>query len=240
LYDSYFSNILITSDHGFIYQNQPLDESEFAYQDVEGEEIYYRTRRFIIGNGLNSNKSMKDFKFSELGLTGDFQVMIPKSINRLRLQGSGSRYVHGGAALQEVIIPVIKINKIRAADVGIVEVDIITSSSSIISSGQISVVFFQTEPVSPKLQARHIRAGIYTQDNMLISDSHYLDFDLASPNPREREVRVRFILSRKADDVNNQTVYLKMEESVASTSHYREYRSMDYQLRRSFNTDFDL
>ena len=36
LYDSYFSNILITSDHGFIYQNQPLDESEFAIKDAEG------------------------------------------------------------------------------------------------------------------------------------------------------------------------------------------------------------
>ena len=81
--------VIITSDHGFIYQNQPLDESEFSIKDAEGEEIYFRNRRFVIGKGLKSSKSMKSFKASELGLSGDFQVMIPKSINRLRQQGSG-------------------------------------------------------------------------------------------------------------------------------------------------------
>ena len=59
-------------------------------------------------------------------------------------------------------------------------------------------------------------------------------------NPREREVRVRFVMSRKADDVNNQTVYLKLEEPVSGTSHYKEYKSHSYQLRRSFTSDFDL
>lgn len=45
-------------------------------------------------------------------------MQIPKSINRLRLKGSGSRFVHGGATLQEVVIPVISINKKRQSDVG--------------------------------------------------------------------------------------------------------------------------
>ncbi len=49
LYDSYFINILITADHGFIYQNQPLDESEFTVEDVQGDEILYRHRRFVHG-----------------------------------------------------------------------------------------------------------------------------------------------------------------------------------------------
>ena len=63
-------------------------------------------------------------------------------------------------------------------------------------------------------------------------------FDFTSENPREREVRVRFVLSRKADDFNNQTVYLKLQEQVAGTAHYREYGSFPYQLRRSFTSDF--
>jgi uncharacterized protein (TIGR02687 family) len=239
LYDSYFSNILITSDHGFIYQNQPLDESEFAIKDAEGEEIHMRNRRFVIGKGLKPNKSMKSFKASELGLTGDFQVMIPKSINRLRQQGSGSRYVHGGASLQEVIIPLIKVNKKRKEDISQVNVDIITSSSSIITSGQISVAFYQTEPVSGKILPRQLRAGIYDKDGTPLSDVHSLTFDLTSENPREREVRKQFVLSRKADEVNNQTVYLKLEEPVLGTEYFTEYKTMSYQLRRSFTSDFN-
>ena len=239
LYDSYFSNIMITSDHGFIYQNQPLDESEFAIKDAEGEEIHMRNRRFVVGKGLKPNKSMKSFEASELGLTGDFQVMIPKSINRLRQQGSGSRYVHGGASLQEVIIPLIKVNKKRKEDISQVNVDIITSSSSIITSGQISVAFYQTEPVSGKVPPRQLRAGIYAQDGTPLSDVHSLNFDLTSESPREREVRKQFVLSRKADEANNQTVYLKLEEPVPGTEYFTEYKTMSYQLRRSFTSDFN-
>ncbi len=165
--------------------------------------------------------------------------MIPKSINRLRLQGSGSRYVHGGASLQEVIIPLIKVNKKRTSDIVPVNVEVINAASTI-TSGQLTVTFYQTEPVTGKTSARALRAGIFAKDGTLLSELHTLNFDLTSENAREREVRKQFILSRKADDMNNQTVYLKLEEQVADTSHYQEYKSVSYQLRRSFTTDFDL
>lgn len=233
------TNLIITADHGFIYQNRPLTDSDFVTQDVEGEEIYYRDRRFVLGKGFKPNASLKNFKTGELGLTGDFQVVIPKSINRLRLQGSGSRYVHGGAALQEVVVPLIKVNKKRSSDTAVVEIDVIASSASIITSGQISVAFHQLEPVSGKILPRKLRVGIYAQDGTPLSDVHLLTFDLTSEDPREREVRKQFVLSRKADDVNNQTVYLKLEEPDPGTSYYKEYKTVPYQLRRSFTTDFD-
>jgi uncharacterized protein (TIGR02687 family) len=233
------SNILITSDHGFIYQNQPLETSEFSAEDTQGDGILIRNRRFVVGKGLKSNKSMKEFSARALGLEGDYSVMIPKSINRLRLQGSGSRYVHGGASLQEVVVPLIKVNKKRASDLRPVEVDVINAASTI-TSGQLSVAFYQSEPVSGKTSARTLRAGIFAKDGTLLSELHTLNFDLTSENPREREVRKQFILSRKADEMNNQTVYLRLEEQVADTSHYQEYKSFPYQLRRSFTTDFDL
>ena len=234
------TNVIITADHGFIYQNQALDESEFSINDAEGDEINVRNRRFVIGTGLQPNKSLKLFSASQLGLSGDYEVMIPKSINRLRQSGSGSRYVHGGAALQEVVIPLIKINKKRSSDTAIVEVDIITSSSSIITAGQISIAFYQTEPVSGKMLARQLRAGIYSKDGTSLSDVHSLSFDLTAENPREREVRKQFVLSRKADDANNQTVYLKLEEPIPGTSHFKEYKTISYQLRRSFTSDFNF
>jgi len=234
------TNVIITADHGFLYQNRPLDESEFAGGDVQGDKVYYRNRRFVIGKDLRPSGSLKQFSPTDLGLTGNFQVFIPKSINRLRLKGSGSRYVHGGVALQEVVIPVIKINKKRTSDLSKLEIDVIKSSTSIITTGQLSVAFYQTEPVSTKLQPRQLRAAIYTQDGVQVSDQHELNFNLTSENPREREVKVRFVLSKKADDFNNQTVYLKLKELEPGTTHYREYRSIPYQLRRSFTSDFDF
>ncbi len=235
-----YTYALITADHGFIYQHRPIDESEFASIDIQGDEIQSRNRRFVIGKGLKPNTSAKHFKAEDLGLTGDYEISIPKSINRLRLKGSGSRYVHGGSSLQEVVLPVITVHKKRTSDIDIVDVDVITSSSTIITSGQLSVAFYQTGPVSAKLQARKLRAGIYSKDGDMISNPEELNFDFTSENPREREVKVRFVLSREADDVNNQTVYLRFEEQVPGTSHYQEYKSFTYQLRRSFTSDFDF
>ena len=234
------SNLLVTSDHGFIYQNRTIDESDFSGVDAEGDKILFRDRRFVLGKGLAEASSLRKFTPEQLGLAGEVEVQIPKSINRLRLKGSGSRFVHGGASLQEVVIPVLKINKKRQSDVTAVEVDILRGASSVITSGQLAVTMYQAGPVTDKIQPRVLRAGIYTEAGDLISDSHDLTFDLSSDNPRERELQVRFVLTRKADEANGQEVILRLEEKHAGTSHYKEYKSLRYLMRRSFTSDFDF
>jgi len=234
------SNLLVTSDHGFIYQNRAIDESDFSSGDAEGDQILFRDRRFVLGKGLAEASSMHKFTSGQLGLDGDVEVQIPKSINRLRLKGSGSRFVHGGASLQEVVIPVLKINKKRQSDVTTVEVDILRGGSTMITSGQLAVTLYQAGPVTDKIQPRVLRVGIYTEAGDLISDSHELTFDLGSENPRERELQVRFVLTRKADEANGQEVILRLEEKHAGTSHYKEYKSLRYLMRRSFTNDFDF
>ncbi len=234
------NNLLVTSDHGFIYQNRAIDESDFSGDDAKGDAILFRDRRFVLGKGLADSPGLRKFAPEQLGLVGEVEVQIPKSINRLRLRGSGSRFVHGGASLQEVVIPVLKINKKRQSDVTAVEVDILRGASSAITSGQVAVAFYQAGPVTDKIQPRVLRAGIYTEAGDLISDSHELTFDLTSDNPRERELQVRFVLTRKADDANGQEVVLRLDEKHAGTSHYKEYKSLRYLMRRSFTSDFDF
>ena len=234
------TNLIVTADHGFIYQNRPIDESDFSAAEVDKDNVLYRDRRFLIGKDLMEHSSLKKYNASELGLAGDLQIQISKSINRLRLQGSGSRFVHGGASLQEVILPVLSINKKRKSDITNVDVDILRGTTSIISSGQLSVAFYQIDPVTDKVQPRILRAGIYNKEGHLISDSHMLNFDYISDNAREREIKVRFVLSRLADAANGQDVSLRLEERIGDTSHYKEYKSIQYTIRRSFTTDFDF
>ncbi|MEA2031717.1 MAG: BREX-1 system phosphatase PglZ type A [candidate division Zixibacteria bacterium] len=234
------NRILLTADHGFIYQNRAIDESDFTEAEPDGSEILYLDRRFIIGKGLSENSSLKKFTASQLGLSGDVEIQIPKSINRLRQKGSGSRFVHGGASLQEVVIPIIKINKKRQTDISVVDVDILRGSSSVITSGQLAVALYQKQPIADKVQSRKLRAGIYTQEGELISDRHELTFDLNSENPRERELQIRFVMTKQADKANEHDVILKLEEKELGTSHYKEYKSIRYLMRRSFTSDFDF
>jgi len=208
--------------------------------DPKGQEILVRNRRFVIGRGLEDTPGMKRFSAAQIGLSGEEDVLISNSVNRLRRQGAGARFVHGGATLQEVVVPVLRVGKRREADLAEVEVQIIVSGRSQITSGQIAVTFYQVQPVSEKMQSRELLAGIHALDGTLISDEQALVFDFASSNARERELPRKFILSRDADRFNNQDVLLKLRERVGKTSHYQDYTSHRFQLRRGITTDFDF
>lgn len=232
------SNILITSDHGFLYQDEPLDEGDFSIAEPTGE-ILFTDRRFILGKNLAEVAGVKKFTAAQVGLEGDWEVVLPKSINRFRKKGSTMQFVHGGCTLQEVIIPIIEVKKRRSSDTTQVEVNLIPSSSAVISSGQLAIALYQAEAATDKVQPRTLRIGIYAPNGELISDSFELKFDMGSDNPREREQKIRLLLSKRADDFNNQQVILRLEEPVAGTTHFREYKTAAYSLRRSFTSDFE-
>lgn len=234
------SHVLVTADHGFIYQNQPLQESDFVSTEPEGAPILYTDRRFVLGPGLREHSSFKTWQPEQLGLGGSLQVQMPKSIQRLRLKGSGSRFVHGGATLQEVVIPLISVHKKRQSDVGKVEVEVIGGGGKAITTGQLGVMLYQTEAVTEKRQPRLLRVGLYTLAGEPVSDMHELHFDRDSSNPRERELAVRLILSRKANSLNNQEVELRLEELVEGTSHHSRYQTLRYTIRRAITGDFDF
>ena len=233
------SNIIVTADHGFLYQHRPIEESDFSSAEVVGALILFDDRRFVLGRGLSAEHGLRKWTAEQLGLRGSMEILIPKSINRLRKSGSGSRYVHGGAALQEVVVPVVTISKRRQSDVSQVEVTV-AGANRVISSGQLGLVLYQESPVTEKAQPRRLRIALWSESGELISDSRELDFDSRSDSARERETNVRLILTKAADAFNGKEVVLRFEEPVSGTQHYRTYRETRYTLRRAFTADFDF
>ncbi|MFZ1400099.1 MAG: BREX-1 system phosphatase PglZ type A [Candidatus Promineifilaceae bacterium] len=234
------TNMVVTADHGFIYQHRELDESDFASQQAAGEQLLITNRRYVLGHGLNQTPSFKKFSAAQLGLNGEMELLLPKSINRLRVKGAGSRYVHGGATLQEIVIPIIKVNKKRQSDVTKVNVDVLRGTSNIITTNQVTIRFYQTEAATAKVQPRTLRVGLYTQAGTPVSDQHELIFDFHSEHEREREIPVQFILTREAEEANGQEIILRLEEQVEDTSHYTTYKTTPFLLKRSFSSDFDF
>ncbi|GAA5624739.1 hypothetical protein Brsp04_04641 [Brucella sp. NBRC 12952] len=234
-----FSNILITADHGFLWQHKSLDESDFALGDPEGQ-VVTRNRRFAIGFDLNHPAGMKKYTASQLGLAGTQDVLIPNSINRMRIKGSGSRYVHGGSSLQEIVLPVIRVRKKRVDDVELVNVQIVPPQRAQITTAQIQITLYQVEAVTPKRHPRQLRAAIFAEDGTLISDEIEIEFNSKSDNPREREVPRNFPLNRAADMFNGKTVHLKLRARIGKTSHFEDYASQPLLLKRGISTDFDF
>ncbi len=234
------TNIFVTADHGFVFQESELPEQFFLSQAPQGDNILVKNKRYVLGHGLKEDLAFTTFTASQLELDNDIEVQIPKSIHRLRLPGGGSRYVHGGATLQEVVVPVLAINKKRKSDTRHVNVTVLPDTDKI-TTGQLVVKLFQSEPVSDKVQPRLLRAGLYIGETLISNDPQpELIFDSTSTEQRDRYQSVQLLLNQDANDFNNRTVEFRLEERIPNTNQWRPYEKAMYTLKRSFTSDFDF
>lgn len=231
------SHVLVTADHGFIYQHDKLHESDFAISEIEGD-VWKSSRRFVIGKNLKGNNALTHFKGNQLGLQDDVDVLIPKTINRLRLKGAGSRYVHGGASLQETIVPVMTVSYKSGQSTKQVDIDIIKNSDKI-STMILPVSFVQTSPVTDTYLPRTIRAAIYAPDGEKLSDEFTFTFDFEAGSERKREVKHTFQISNLASNYYGEWVKLKLEEPIEDSTKWKDYKEFSYQLVTSYTDGFD-
>tara|TARA_R110001632_G_scaffold52135_1_gene129532 strand:- start:8113 stop:8826 length:714 start_codon:yes stop_codon:yes gene_type:complete len=232
------NNMIITSDHGFLYQYETLEESDFTTADIKGV-VDKHNRRFVLGTDITGNGAVKSFTHEQLGLKSTGNALIPKSVNRLRVKGAGSKFIHGGASLQEIIIPVVKVNKKRQDTTAQVEIDIIKSTDKI-TTNLLAVSFIQTEQVDDTMLERKIKASIQAEDGTLLSDQFIYTFDIKEENQRQREVKNRFQLTAQASGkYKNQRVKLVLEEPMDRANKWRTYKEYYYTLNISFTNDFD-
>lgn len=232
------TNIFITADHGFLYQRSTLAPQFNLTVKPHGAQIVAEKRRYVLGRGLKEDTAFRTFQPAQLGLAGDLEVQIPNSIQRIVKPGAGVQFVHGGASLQEIVVPVVSIKKGRSATVEAVNVDIHPESDKI-TTGQVVVKLYQSIKVEPQRTARRLRAGVYYGDR-LISNEQEMVFDSESSEGRDRFQSVRLLLSKEADAANNQTVEFRLSEPIEGTDQWKKYKSVPYLLKRSFTTDFDF
>lgn len=232
------TNILLTADHGFLYQDIPLEQSYYVSETPQGDAVTKTNRRYVLGRALKPSPSFMTFTSAQVGLSGDIDIQIPKSIHRIPLPGAGTRYVHGGASLQEIVVPVVTVNKKRKSDIRPVEVDLMPETDKI-TTGQLTVKLLQREAVTDKIQLRQVRLGLYVGET-LISDQPVLVFDSAADDQRERYQSATLYLTQDADDFNNRAVELRLEEAIPNTNQWKAFSRANYTIKRSFTTDFDF
>lgn len=240
-------NILITSDHGYLYQNETLDETDFSDFKVMGDTIILDSRRFVIGRGLEEGDAVKTWSAEEVGLTdspaengtgiSSLQVQTAKGLNRIRKQGAGSRFVHGGSMPQEVVMPVLHVNIKKKQGVSEVSVDILNKKSKITTNTQ-TISFYQNQPVSEKVKEVTLRFGFYDQAGNLLSDSITLTFGSTSEDSTQREQKHRFMFKRQLSELNGQEIYLRKEQQVAGSSQFKKLEDIAYKVSVLFMAEF--
>lgn len=229
------TNIFVTADHGFLYQRSKLAQQFNLTVKPQGDEIVAEKRRYVLGRGLREDPAFRTFQPEQVGLSSDLEVQIPNSIHRIVKPGAGFQFVHGGASLQEIVVPVVSINKGRSTTVETVNVDIHPESDKI-TTGQIVVKVYQSMKVEPKRTTRRLRAGLYFGEQ-LISDEQEMVFDSESGEGRDRFQSVRLLLSKDADAANNRIVEFRLMEPIEGTDQWKKYKGVPYTVKRAFTSD---
>jgi len=231
------NNMILTADHGFLFQQNELHQGD-ALPLPEAEEWLNRNRRFAIGKGIAGGAAVKVFPADALGLEGDWEVAFPRSLGRFPLRGSGKRYVHGGFSLQEVVIPMVKIHKARSDDTRRVGVELMRVPAKA-TTGRISLSIYQEEPVSAKVLPRELKLGVHAKDGAILSEVKTIVCDSDDPETRNRESTHVLVLSAAADEHNDQTVEIRLEETLPGTRQTVTYKSHPIKIQKPFATDFD-
>lgn len=98
LRDAGFRLTVCTTDHGFIHWEP--DETDVVAKP--SGSVGYESRRAVTGHGLSHETALV---FDVEG--SDLQVAVPRSAGAFKAYGSASGYFHGGATLEELVIPVV-------------------------------------------------------------------------------------------------------------------------------------
>ena len=144
------TNVYITADHGFLYQRDELEESDKIGQDsIDNIEV---KRRYILSQEQREVSGQLAINLSSV-IKNEQQLTayLPKATLRYKMQGSGINFVHGGASLQEIVIPLLTFKNKRTGQKGakaIKKVDIkLTNTTRKITNSIFNLEFFQTEKV---------------------------------------------------------------------------------------------
>ncbi len=235
-----FSRVFVTADHGFLYQQ---DRESFGFAEVPflgvavGTDNAKQSRRFVVGRDLPACDSLVEMDAGELGLSGQLEAGFPKGTRRLRLSGSGARFVHGGMTLQEAVVPCVRITRGKARgsakEVGIY---LLTGGTKVIMGSFVRFELFQTEPVGEGVLPASLRVGLYDAQGQLRSESKPVEAASASPNAEERRIPVTLTVAQ--DVGNGARLTLRVDQRYGVTSKYKTVAQASYVVRRNFGMDF--
>jgi uncharacterized protein (TIGR02687 family) len=193
-------NVFVTADHGFLYTCKPLEESQKINRQTFSGEIYELGRRYALVPPETTAEYLLPVK-TDRELQGiPMKGYAPQDTVRIKVQGGGENYVHGGISLQEMVVPVIVYMGMRSGYKKYVEVQnpglSLISESRKASNLIFSLDFLQKQPVGEKVQACNYTLHFTDEVGAPVSDTQTVIADRTSSNASERVFRVRFTLKQ--------------------------------------------
>lgn len=191
------TEVYITSDHGFLFNDIMFTDKD--KHKIE-EDCLERSTRYYLTKSKDEVNGVVKFPLNEVsGMVNvsDVMVAVPMGTNRFAAPSGGYMFTHGGAALQELIIPVITSRQERDDNKQPVGVMILDRRLSMQAS-RLRFKMLQTEAVSMDMKERPIRVALYHNDVPVTPVKDIL-LDKTDPSLDNRKIQVDLTLNKNID-----------------------------------------
>ncbi len=190
-----YAHIYITADHGFIYNRDKLKEHDKVDLDKFKEKKH---KRFIISETPLPIDGAVSISMDYLDMS--LYANVPIGSDIFKAPGSSHNFVHGGANLEECIVPFLEVKAGKGArNQRTVELQLVMTRK-IVTNHEVNLRFFQKENVSDTVVP--LEASIYfvDEDNNKISGEEIIYADKNTQYSEEREFMSHFRLLQRQYD----------------------------------------
>ena len=187
------NRVLVTSDHGFLYNDILFEEKD--KQRIEEDTIEATSRYYLTESNVSVQGIVK-YPLSDVSVMGEDSVYIalPLATNRLKTPGGGYSFAHGGASLQEMIIPVITSSLKKTSLKQKVNPILMTKNLSIVSS-RLKFILIQDEAISGEFIEREIVCGLYENEELMCPEIS-MSLNSSDINLTNRQISIELILNK--------------------------------------------
>lgn len=212
------SNFVVTADHGFVFRDTKIEESQ-KYNDIMRLKLQESSKRYLVTNDETTVPYTLRFGLDYLGANNP-KVIIPYGYDYFKTQGGGIQYVHGGASLQEIVVPYLKISELRSGalkeSIGPVGVRV-KSINRTITQRSFTVDFEQFEKVAEKKVERKLITYFADEKGNDVSGRYPFIANSDSDDLSQRVTRVRFTLNNTDFDRNKRYFLILKDDTSQDT-----------------------
>lgn len=230
------SNIIVTADHGFIYNRDELNESDKVSIN-SFNDVIDSSKRYLVSS--ESNNLENSFKFKLDYMDDNIYAYVPKGFLRFKNKGSGLNYVHGGISPQEIVIPVL-IYKHNRTDQdllkkqikhGYVNLELLNSSRKITTNMPVFNLY-QTDRVTDKLKSINCKISLVDENEVKVSDEKTVILNSENEDGNKRVYPLTLTLK---SNTQNKKHYLRIYE----VNQDRVLKSEPFDVDLAMSNDFD-
>lgn len=209
-------HFIVTADHGFLYKHDPIQESDKVINLPQAE---IKNKRYMVSAEIGNVAGAVAYPLGVVLDTADPRtVYTPLGSSIFKCAGGGQNYVHGGASVQEMLIPVLDV-RTQAGHVETQKAIVsLLPTPEVLMDRKVSLKFLQPDPVTDTTLPASYEIRIVNDNGDALSTKKTVEADkMAGCSDAERYTDVILTLRNRPYSRENNYYFLLTDKETGAT-----------------------